>query len=862
MADAPAEIDLSKFNGSEQWLALHKIASDAGFPLPGGQNDLPILTLQQAHLDLDDKNGLHSLTTEWHRAKAAARAVNPAQWQAPDERDFEAFQSYIRNKEVDFRAASELNRRTTALHRHLFPQRAKPCVANVLNYLESLYRGSLAPLNAHGLLRARYYELAARRGRAELGPDWVAGRKLGEGTYGEAFLWLKQDHLGAIVDRLVIKTSEYGSQINFTADGTPTEVEAMLRLQKIPEASHSIVKLRNWAIDRTQTIRRYRLYMEMCPFGNLYDFAQKYLSTQTTVRTFVAEPFAWSVFYNLVKAGILMERGNPEQAVEGWELIVHRDLKSPNVFFSTNTSGEFMGYQSAKIGDFGISVFPKPEVPTSRYAFFLKNATLAPEVCTTNLRGVAEEIRVSTKTNVWGVGSIMRSLLTGGGMDVRYSETYDPITKFITTEDVRPFARLPSGPRYATNYSENLLNLITRCQARLPQDRPSFDQLLEHINWFTDGANGFAEDHSKGLRFAPLGDDQYRRFPVKTNTDDSFIGAMLRNVTIPGPRPAPPKPRIKRERTDGDDSSSDSSLGGPPGRSADLAKLEERQARAAALAARNPAGPPARNPAVPPARKPARPPAAANTNRANQPEPGSKRRRVSTAEAGAAASARPDAPNPPPAPRPQIRRPGAEMLDIIANGTARRDRAPARPQDEPLRPSTFRGMNYPDSTSRVGAPDPTAAGLIAAVGRGAANVQARQVQALDRMQARPFGEPNAVSRRPVPYTDARTVNPPTTSASGAGGSVSGLLGDVGLNSPQRPVPSPLTPPGVQRGTASRPTANRTDSSSRAGAGQSVQDAIELTGDTPPRRGPTRRSAPSRGVRRSTPPRDREEDEQR
>jgi hypothetical protein len=44
----------------------------------------------------------------------------------------------------------------------------------------------------------------------------------------------------------------------------------------------------------------------------------------------VPEPFAWSVFYDMVRAGILMERGSLGPAVPDWRPIVHRDMKGPN----------------------------------------------------------------------------------------------------------------------------------------------------------------------------------------------------------------------------------------------------------------------------------------------------------------------------------------------------------------------------------------------------------------------------------------------------------------------------------------------------------------------------------------------------
>lgn len=95
-----------------------------------------------------------------------------------------------------------------------------------------------------------------------------------------------------------------------------------------------------------------------------YDQMTEYFRGQTLKnveeKSWIPEAFLWSVFENLCIAGILMERGaiqvNDDDGVQIWNTIVHRDLRTSNVFVGTNTSDLYRGFPTAKLGDFGLSL--------------------------------------------------------------------------------------------------------------------------------------------------------------------------------------------------------------------------------------------------------------------------------------------------------------------------------------------------------------------------------------------------------------------------------------------------------------------------------------------------------------------------
>jgi serine/threonine protein kinase len=74
----------------------------------------------------------------------------------------------------------------------------------------------------------------------------------------------------------------------------------------------------------------------------------------------VPEPLIWKWFEDLAKACILLENGkdlqsDPSSRLSGQHVIVHRDIKPPNIFLDTPSeeNGEWPGYPVATLGDFG-----------------------------------------------------------------------------------------------------------------------------------------------------------------------------------------------------------------------------------------------------------------------------------------------------------------------------------------------------------------------------------------------------------------------------------------------------------------------------------------------------------------------------
>lgn len=115
--------------------------------------------------------------------------------------------------------------------------------------------------------------------------------------------------------------------------------------------------------------------MNYCPFGSMHRAnpgPQDRPAPRKTKKTTeqppeiyddgreVPEPLVWKWFEDLAKACVLLENGkdipsDPPSRLSGQHVIVHRDIKPPNIFLDVPSEelGEWPGYPVATLGDFG-----------------------------------------------------------------------------------------------------------------------------------------------------------------------------------------------------------------------------------------------------------------------------------------------------------------------------------------------------------------------------------------------------------------------------------------------------------------------------------------------------------------------------
>ncbi|GAB1728003.1 hypothetical protein NU195Hw_g2968t1 [Hortaea werneckii] len=396
--------------------------------------------------------------------------------------------------------------------------------------------------------------LETRRQGLGVSKQWIGGWELGNGSFGSAAIWVKQDSQGRIVDRIAVKDTILEANWIWNRDSdwwatdpsepkdkqhrrneqpakAPTEAVAMLRLRSRVGAPECIVRIRNWRLQSPKHM--YRLLMEFCPYGDLLDFVLDSVYSRARQRLheqgngnnsplWIPEPFIWSVFENLATAGVLMERGELDAhpgEPHWWEEIIHRDFKLANIFLGENLESRYRGYPSIKLGDFGLSIILRKDDnrPNDRFSNVGTRGARAPEQAFTFYA------RPSAAANVWGIGIIIWSLISLQESDDTLEWDHDGFEKRTggrgpEFDAIWAQQRVPEIDKNAEQfYSKELVGLIRECLRFDPNTRISPLRLRRRIIKHTQDGRltndlrsaektnaGFRRDISFGAQKWPL----------------------------------------------------------------------------------------------------------------------------------------------------------------------------------------------------------------------------------------------------------------------------------------------------------------------------------------------------------------------
>ncbi|KXT00414.1 hypothetical protein AC578_3343 [Pseudocercospora eumusae] len=381
-----------------------------------------------------------------------------------------------------------------------------------------------------------------------------------------------------------------------------SEIAAMAALRG-RKASTNIVNLRNWRVFEDRLM--YRLYLEFCPHGDLgqwtcwykelrdADLAQrnyfpqpvrpdekgmtkserkaalerylveladynKKMQSKDPVkiaadfhktrddleRPFLPEPFLWHTFECLARAGQEMEQPAPN---DEWEVILHLDYKPRNVFLGVPDDGQYKGYPVPKTGDYGLAKIVPPGDKRNANRYPLCGTPFCRPREQTNVPYPGEEGRprrqMDAKTNVWGVGIVMWSLLELEHGDHRLSYE-DLVTPQGIKHDGDP--KILDRPTFRKaaekHYSRDLRNLILMCLSHEQQHRPTFEKLLLYIENCTGKSQ--KTDLANGLRSASVDDPKWKedQNALPSLMGDTFKGYLTGLSKYPDGMDAFPAP--------------------------------------------------------------------------------------------------------------------------------------------------------------------------------------------------------------------------------------------------------------------------------------------------------------------------------
>ncbi|KAL9593120.1 MAG: hypothetical protein Q9179_006084, partial [Wetmoreana sp. 5 TL-2023] len=164
-------------------------------------------------------------------------------------------------------------------------------------------------------------------------------KKIGDGGQGHCDLYERQRDGKQLVCK-VMKHSVH------TLNGKPQEA---IILRDILEPHRRIINLKLWDISPSST----QLWYEYCGGGDLQDLVDNYIDHRTPV----PESFIWHAYIQMAEAFAYIHTGYDRLSADrhppkGWQPIVHRDIKPPNVFLRHDKYG---GYPDLVLADFGIA---------------------------------------------------------------------------------------------------------------------------------------------------------------------------------------------------------------------------------------------------------------------------------------------------------------------------------------------------------------------------------------------------------------------------------------------------------------------------------------------------------------------------
>jgi len=218
------------------------------------------------------------------------------------------------------------------------------------------------------------------------------------------------------------------------------------------------------------------------------------------INNMIPEPVIWCAFETLIKAGLVMEQGDADQPPPVWNNgpVLHLDLKPDNLYLGPfpAQNDDWAVYPSFKVADFGHSVDDRRD---ANYDYRGRGTItyMSPEQLEDNrYHGQYPRDPVNTKTNVWGVGITVMSL-----MDLGQEPGNLTFEKAATNEN-HPSLVPQFSPNARAKYSATLRNMVIHCLQYRQVNRPTFRTLRTQLDAVTGLGGPQATDLAQGARFA------------------------------------------------------------------------------------------------------------------------------------------------------------------------------------------------------------------------------------------------------------------------------------------------------------------------------------------------------------------------
>jgi len=254
--------------------------------------------------------------------------------------------------------------------------------------------------------------------------QYVKQKRIGEGSFGTAYL-VRSKGTGA---HYVMK------RINFSRMTEKEKDEAMREVEVLAKMQHPYIVAYKESFEYDKNLY---IVMDYCEGGDLYtvirEHAQKgrYFSEDLILNWFVQICLALKHVHD--------------------RKILHRDIKSQNIFLTKGNN--------VKLGDFGIAKILKNTVDLAKTCIGTPYY-LSPEIC--------ENKPYNNKSDIWALGCILYEMAA-----LKHAFVAGNMKNLIVKIIRGSYPQLPS------HYSSDLRNLVQQLFKRNPKERPSINIILK-----------------------------------------------------------------------------------------------------------------------------------------------------------------------------------------------------------------------------------------------------------------------------------------------------------------------------------------------------------------------------------------------
>ncbi|CAD0115213.1 unnamed protein product [Aureobasidium uvarum] len=375
---------------------------------------------------------------------------------------------------------------------------------------------------------------------------WKGGFFVGQGGNGVIHYWVNVDEFQKVRDRMVIKDDwvsdsneepeayrglyedlvKKGMDFGINPDRPgKAKIEERFNREAYLQAmltdpdsrdSATTVPLRGirkghdheWRIPNGDTSKKlythWRFYMDLFHAGDLHGILASHIvgegDNKKPIPEPIPEPFIWCVFTCIAEALAQSERvvqTRPNARQEQDEVITFVDMKPPNMLLYVTRRDKYPVYPKPLLSDFGAAHILYKEDPRQNrnhekpYSHGATVGFFAPEMVKRDIVFKRDKLAIERPlhswTNVWQTGRTIESMMH---LRTVVREDQDEICigdcpiKDKDPIDIKGF------PDF--KYSDDLIDLVWRCQRFEPEQRPTTTELLELIQ-------ERALQHSRGM---------------------------------------------------------------------------------------------------------------------------------------------------------------------------------------------------------------------------------------------------------------------------------------------------------------------------------------------------------------------------